>query len=250
MLWPVLARNEALPARQDAEEAPAVEVTLTTALGIPTERQRLDALDAVITALAQYFISDDWRLVEQLAVQLGHLPLSTLDLWRCFAQSMTGLAALAVRMGALPAGFAERFPNELPTVWEMIPLTAWVQAMRALMAQGTSWYGPEAGALVVSEYLDRRVQALASACPSLRVLLEVARGKATGKINQDLRAAQNPGMDGFFAGQLFNGENSRVQHLLRNNADRQWPGGFAAEVDRRQAARSWAVFLSGQPRIS
>jgi hypothetical protein len=241
MLWPVLARNEALPARQDAEEAPAVEVTLTTALGIPTERQRLDALDAVITALAQYFISDDWRLVEQLAVQLGHLPLSTLDLWRCFAQSMTGLAALAVRMGALPAGFAERFPNELPTVWEMIPLTAWVQAMRATMAQGTSWYGPEAGALVVSEYLDRRVQALASACPSLRVLLEVARGKAAGRINQDLRAAQNPGIDGFFAGQLFNGENSRVQHLLRNNADRQWPGGFAAEltVARQHGARPY-----------
>jgi hypothetical protein len=98
------------------------------------------------------------------------------------------------------------------------------------IAQGTSWYGPEAGALVVSEYLDRRVQALASACPSLRVLLEAARGKATGKINQDLRAAQDPRMDGFFAGQLFNGENSRVQHLLRNNADRQWPGGFAAEI--------------------
>ncbi|MEF8753792.1 MAG: STY4851/ECs_5259 family protein [Accumulibacter sp.] len=230
MLWPVLARNEALPARQDAEEAPGLEITLTTALGIPTERQRLDALDAVIAALAQDFISDDWRLVEQLAVQLGHLPLSTLDLWRCFAQSRAGQAALAVRMGGLPAGFAERFPIELPTVWEMIPLTAWVQAMRALITQGTSWYGHEAGALVVSEYLDRRVQALASACPSLRVLLEVARGKATGKINQDLRAAQDPRMDGVFAGQLFNGENSRVQHLLRNNADRQWPSGFAAEV--------------------
>lgn len=235
MLWPVLAPNDAPPVTPEVQDVGDTQISLATALGIPTERQRLDALDAVIAALAQDFTSDDWRLVEQLAVQLGHLPLSTLDLWRCFAQSVTGLAALAVRMGGLPAGFAERFPIELPAVWEMIPLTAWVQAMRALMAQGTSWYGPEAGALVVSECLDRRVQALASACPSLRVLLEVARGTATAKINQDLRAAQNPGMDGFFAGQLFNGENSRVQHLLRNNADRQWPGGFAAEVaDGRQ----------------
>ncbi len=235
MLWPVLPPVDVPRETQDVEKVVEVEVSLTIALVIPTERQRLDALDAVIAALAQDFTSDGWRLVEQLAVQLGHLPLSTLDLWRCFAQSVTGLAALAVRMGGLPAGFAERFPIELPAAWEMIPLTAWVQAMRALMAQGTSWYGPEAGSIVVSEYLDRRVQALASACPSLRVLLEVARGTATAKINQDLRAAQNPGMDGFFAGQLFNGENSRVQHLLRNNADRQWPGGFAAEVtDGRQ----------------
>jgi hypothetical protein len=76
MLWPVLRRltvcreTEARRRRKPLK----VEVSLTIALGIPTERQRLDALDAVIAALAQDFVSDDWRLVEQLAVQLGHLP--------------------------------------------------------------------------------------------------------------------------------------------------------------------------------
>jgi len=245
MLWPVLAPHDGgaaiLPEGQDAGEAPEAQRHLAAALGIPTERHRLDALDTVIAAMALDFVSDDWRLAEQLAVQLGHLPLSTLDLWRRFAVSPPGMAALAVRMGGLPTGFAERFPNELPTVWEMIPLTAWVQAMQAVAAQGASWYGAETGDFVVSEHLDRRLQALASDCPSLRVLLEAARAITTKRINSDLQTCGQQLMDAIFAGQLFGGETSRVQQLLRNNAERQWPARFTTElaVAKQHGARPY-----------
>lgn len=234
MLWPVLAPHDGeatiLPETQDAGEATEAQLDLAAALGIPAERHRMDALDVLIDTMALNFVSDDWRLAEQLAVQLGHLPLSTLDLWRRFTHSPSGMAALAVRMGGLPAGFAERFPNELPTAWETIPLTAWVHAIRAVTAQGTSWYGVDTGGFVVSEHLDRRLQALTSACPSLRVLLEVARAIATERTNQELQVCRQQPMDAVFAGQLFGGESSRVQHLLRNNAERQWPQGFPAEL--------------------
>jgi hypothetical protein len=245
MLWPVLAPHDSgaaiLPEAQDAGEAPEARLNLAAALGIPTERHRLDALDTVIAAMALDFVSDDWRLAEQLAVQLCHLALSTLDLWRRFALSPPGMAALAVRMGGLPTGFAERFPNELPTVWETIPLTAWVQAMRAVAAQGASWYGAETGGFVVSEHLDRRLQALASDCPSLGVLLEAARAIATERISADFQKCRRQPMDAIFAGQLFGGKTSRVQQLLRNNAERQWPGGFATELAlaRQHGARPY-----------
>jgi hypothetical protein len=108
---------------------------------------------------------------------------------------VTGLAALAVRMGGLPAGFAERFPQRAAYCVGNDSLDRMGSGDARGMAQGASWYGPEAGGFVVSEYLDRRVQALASDCPSLRVLLEAARAIGDRAHQPDLRnAAESPGM--------------------------------------------------------
>jgi hypothetical protein len=140
------------------------------------------------------------------------------------------MAALAMRFGNLPQGFSERFSNELPFVWELIPLDAWTGAMRSTIEQGNSWYGKEAAAVVIPAYLDKRIQTMASSCPSLRVLLEAARAIATGTINQEFRLVQQGFMNQVFADQLFTGEDSRVQQLLRNNAEEDWPSGFSEEI--------------------
>jgi hypothetical protein len=39
-------------------------------------------------------------------------------------------------------------------------------------------------------------------------------------------------MDSHWRGLLFDGGESCLQNLLRSNADAQWPGGLAAEVER------------------
>lgn len=39
-------------------------------------------------------------------------------------------------------------------------------------------------------------------------------------------------MDVHWRGLLFDGAESRLQNLLRSNADAQWPGGLSAEVER------------------
>ena len=234
MLWSVSAVNGEVPDGPvlQAEGLPETDdaIGLAMALGISTERNREDALDAVIDRLATNFIDNDWGLVEQLAGLLGHLPMSTLDLWRRFTHSPSGMAALAFRMGGLATDFAERFPNELPFAWETIPLSAWVQSMHAAIDQGEVWYGSERSEIVISKHLDRRIQALASSCPSLRVLLDAARAVATSLINIELAVARQPILDHLFANQLFDGERSRVQQLLRNNADRTWPAAFTEEI--------------------
>jgi hypothetical protein len=45
-------------------------------------------------------------------------------------------------------------------------------------------------------------------------------------------------MDGHWRGLLFDGAESRLQNLLRSNADAQWPGGLSAEVERAR----WGAF--------
>lgn len=240
MLWPVLPSITEAPAKpitEETDQLSAEDVTtnialrLMLSLGIPDEQERALALSAIIGRIAHDFIDDDWGLVEQMAETLGHLPLSTLDFWRQITQLPSGMAALAIRLGNLPANFVERFPTELPFVWESIPLTDWVGAIRALLAQGEAWYGGDAGQQVMSLHLDRRIQVLSSTCPSLRFLLEVGRAIATGVINKELQPLRHPMVGQIYANLLFDGENSRVQRLLQINAEStNWPRGFAVQI--------------------
>lgn len=255
MLWPVppsITEATAKPVieetdQESAEDVPTeIALRLMLALDIPDEQERALALSAIIARIAHDFIDDDWGLVEQMAGTLGHLPLSTLDFWRQITHSPPGMAALAIRLGNLPANFMERFPTELPFVWESIPLTAWVGAIRALQAQGEAWYGGDAVQQVMSPHLDRRIQVLSTSCPSLRILLEVARSLGTGSIKQDLELARQAFMDRVFAAQLFDGENSRVQRLLQINAESpNWPRGFAAQISAARKNGSGQYFCPG-----
>jgi hypothetical protein len=255
MLWPVppsLTEAKAIPIPEITDQEGAEDVTteiplkLMLALDVPDEQERALALSAIIDRIAHDFIDDDWGLVEQLAGTLGHLPLSTLDFWRQITQSPAGMAGLAIRLGNLPTNFVERFPTELPFVWESIPLTAWIGAIQALQAQGEAWYGSDAGKQVVSPHLDRRIQVLSSSCPSLRFLLEVGRAIATGVINKDLQPLRHPMVGQIYANLLFDGENSRVQRLLQINAESpNWPRGFAAQISAARRNGSGQYFCQG-----
>lgn len=205
---------------------------LNEALGVSSEAPRHDALDAVITELADNYCLPDWQQVEQLATQLGHLPLSTLDLWRRVARSSDGIVAMSIRVGALQVSFVQRFSTELPFMWETVPLSCWVKGVQRLRDQCAEWYGAESANTVFTAHLDRRIQDIASANPALRVLLEVARTIVTGVVTPDVALARRSVMDSHWRGLLFDGGESCLQILLRSNADAQWPGGLAAEVER------------------
>ena len=205
---------------------------LNEALGIASAAPRHDALDALVAELADKHSLSDWQQVEQLAAQLGHLPLSTLDLWRRFARSSDGIVAMSIRIGAMQTPFVHRFSAELPFMWETVPLSSWVKGVQRLRDQCTEWYEPESANTVFTAHLDRRIQDIASANPALRVLLEVARTLVTGTATPDVTLARNSIMDVYFRGQLFEGAESRLQNLLRSNADAQWPDGLSAEVER------------------
>ncbi len=236
ILWPVQSPTTSTsptptPEDADTEHTDPVDsetaLSLIDSLDIQNERKRANALFANIERLAHNFIDEEWGLVEQMAGTLGHLPLSTLDFWRIITQSPAGMAALALRLGNLPLNFEDRFPTELPFVWETIPITAWVGAIKALKEQGENWYGADGGNHVMSSHLDRRIQMLSSSCPSLRFMLEASRAIATELISRELQAITHPAVGRIYADQLFNGENSRVQKLLQFNAEApNWPRGF------------------------
>ena len=194
--------------------AQPLEPSLTEIMRIFDEACRTEMLHTAIVRLSKDFGVADWQVVEQFAQQLWHLPFSTLDLWRAFAKSQEGLSALALRAQRLPTGFLERFSNEMPVVWETISLATWVEVMRAHVAfektQTTS-----------TADLKSRVEEIASLHPALRVLLEIGETLCTGSPTQSVQFALKTRWD--FVKDLFSGENSPYQRLLREGANVQWP---------------------------
>ncbi len=217
------------------------ESPLARAIGIFDTVERETALDEVIAAMSADFLEPCWIELERLAGQIGHLPLTTLDLWRRFARSPHGMAALALRFGGLPSGFLERFDLELPFAWEIVPFAAWKQAIGCLKRQCIGAYSDEAGSLIFLTHMDGRIADWAARHPSLQYLL----GLATATMN--VASANNiPALKfvGNAAGvQLFDGENSHVQRLLRLHAEDDWPTGVNRFVAQARAHPAQAQFL-------
>lgn len=197
---------------------------LANAINIVNQSEREAAIDAEIESMAWNFMDDGWTEIEQLAGQVGHLPLATLDIWRRFARSPLGMASLALRFGKLPTGFLSRFDQELPFAWETITFTAWKQAVACLLDQCQQSFGAEAGRIVFQSHLDSRIKDISAMHGALQFLLGIATTEhSSPEVKQQLNMLKHVGA--FADQQLFHGEDSLLQRLRRLHIDDQWPSG-------------------------
>lgn len=225
----------------------AAEGLIPKAIGIPEENLRVIELEKAIEIVSKDFLDHGWTDIERLATQLGHLPLVTLDMWRCFARSPKGMAALVIRFSSLSITFIERFASELPFVWETVPFTVWLEAMANLKRQCDAWYG-SAGATVFTSHLDNRIAELTSYHPALYNLLGLARAAISGSIPPEIQAFRSPCMDRVCEQQLIAREDSPLQVLLRTHADIdnngvQWPTHFNSIIGRSRNRTVYTQFF-------
>ena len=194
---------------------------LSGAFSIANQLEREERLDEAIEELAADFQHEDWEKVEQLAEQVGHLPLPTLDLWRRFAHSSRGMAALALRFGGLKPEFIIRFAQELPFAWEATAFADWQVAMRQLEAQCLALFGEQNGRAVLKPHLSSRIKLLTSLNGSLAFLLGIAAKEWFPDTEREVEALKFLGSQ---ANQtLFEGEDSKLMALRRQHANDQWP---------------------------
>jgi len=215
---------------------------LLKALGIAENATREAELDAVIEVLAANFTDSCWEDVERLAGQIGHLQLAVMDLWRRFARSAAGMAALALRLSGLPNGFIQRFAQELPFAWETVSCAVWRQAMRNLQCQCITWYGETHGPALFTSQLQDRCDELVAQQPVLHNLLGITQAEVTGEKPKEIGLFHNLGVDGI-GDLLFEVSDCPLQQLLRTHAENairsdQWPTGFRDWIsDYRQRHR-------------
>lgn len=195
------------------------------------------ALDAVIAEMAADYQHEGWSELEQLAVQLGHLPLATLDLWRRFARSPEAMAALVFRFGGLSWEFIDRFAYELPFAWEAVGYLAWKTAIGNLQAQCANTFGPP-GETVFVHFLKSRIGTLTARHGALHYLLGIASSAYDAEAKNQLQLLRYLGS--VTDGKLLGDEDSLVMSLRRAHVQSNWPKGanpilFQARSNERVA---------------
>ena len=222
-----------LPLVNETNEGEEDVLSLKSALNIPNDREREAAINLVLEELILNFNHSDWQNIEYLAEHLGHLNLTSLDLWRLFAKNKRAMAALALRESKFPEQFIMRLAAELPFMWELVSLEAWLDAAFYLKKQVFQQHQQENFAQQYFEYLlANKLNNLLNVYPALNMVFEVIRHKNQLEINQEMQGVLNHPQifGGVFTSQLFDGEDSDLQNLLRTEKV-SWPDHFSKEIE-------------------
>lgn len=204
---------------------------LASCIGIADRREREAALHACFKVMTADFLDPSWIEVDRLVGLLGHLPLATLDLWRCISRSSDAMAAIAFRFSSWPASFLARFAQELPFAWESVCFASWDRAMGCLQRQLNAMFGEEGGRAVFRPHLDSRLGELSSLHPALAGLLGIASAAYKPEARREAQALRIVGMTQSHQ-ILFDGPDCEMMRLRQRRADDQWPQGLNAILNQ------------------
>lgn len=197
------------------------ENALSCAINFAGQEEREEALDRLIEKLAGDFTHPCWEHINRLAELVGHLPLSTLDVWRRFSRSAEGMAALAFRYGKFPNGFVSRFSKELPFAWEVIPFSVWKKAIKLSHEYCLFLFGDEIGMTIFDAHVKGRINKFNAGTGGLAYLLGIASMEFFPESRQEVQALRFFGQN-LAEEQLFIGESSYLMNLRRIHADEDW----------------------------
>lgn len=217
---------------------------LAQAIGIADPASREGELDQVIAALAVDFQHPCWTEIERLAAQVGHLPLPTIDLWRRFARSPAGMAALAFRFGTLPKGFVDRFDQELPFAWETIPFGAWQQSITCLKEQCDAQFGETGGPAVLRMHLRDRIDELSATNGALNYLLGIVSSDCFPEGPAQVRGLWFLGSTNEHP--LLLAPDSAMMQLRQRHVNENWPTPNGRLLDAARQNPQIAHFMCAQ----
>jgi hypothetical protein len=213
------------------------------AVATPDASVRHAEFDSLIEAMASDFSHPNWIEVEQLAAQVGHLPLATIDLWRRFARSSRGMAALALRFGNLRTDFLYRFAQELPFSWETVAWEDWRSA--ACLSEGycKDLFPEDSYRAVFDSFLKSRIDSFSAEFGSLFYVLGILSAAYFEDAKNDVARLKVGGL--MAGGWLFQGENSLLMDLRRSRSgdNDEWPGGFKELVSKSRKDAAMARYL-------
>lgn len=218
------------------------EESLAKTIGIEHASLREQKLDDEISLMVSDFLAPGWRMVNQYFTQFGHLPLATLDLWRCFSHSGEAMAALTMRLSTITWNFIDRFATELPFAWEIVSYSDWCQSIANLRHQCEIQYS-ESAQTIFNSYLDDKIKNITSHHPSLSYSLGFAKAWAKRETSQEIEMFRKYGDIGL-SKFLFSGDQCSLQKLLRNPSEERWPDDFNNNIDKVRSTSPYAYLLS------
>lgn len=211
-------------------------------VAIGDDSERSDGLDKLIESLASDHSHPNWIEVEQLAEQVGHLPLETFDLWRRFARSSPGMAALALRFSNLKADFLYRFAQELPFCWETIAWNDWRMAAHLSESYCREIFPEDTYKTVFDSFLRSRIETFAAEFGALFYVLGIVSAAYFAEARNDVARLKIGGQ--MAGGWLFQGGDSLLNKLrCRHGDNEEWPSSFKTLVSTSEHNAAIAKYM-------
>nr|WP_243889339.1 STY4851/ECs_5259 family protein [Shewanella algae] len=179
---------------------------------------RMTMLRTALQLMAADPENEDWLMLEQLLDKLHHLPLTSLDIFQALIREPLALAMATLLLENFSSRMAERLPSELPFEWLLLAPEHWSSTFTKIRQQLPA-DNPRRLEAIRNDILSKS-QYLARWQPALSFIFEQGFHQHFGLNSQDVSFfLKNPLMlTECWLANLFDGENSAMQHMFRRNA--------------------------------
>jgi hypothetical protein len=187
--------------------------TIHAAVCIDDPMDRTQTFQVLFTEMAEDSSHSGWEYLRSLWRSYQHLPLSTFQVWKDAVQNHSLLAAMAVH---LDSEILNRLEEELPVMWELIPIAAWLKVLNAYRVNLMAAIGD---ATLVKSIVGDSIDRVSGLNDVMSTVARVVRQKLLNITDDELKFMQLPTAAGMTASFLT----SPHQALLQRQADSLWP---------------------------
>lgn len=170
---------------------------LRDAIAVDDTKECKRQIAMCIEQMVGRFDHKDWSLVFETLRAFHHLPATTLNLWDCLARNPRGMAMLLIKADQSNYQMVIDAANELPFLWELVPLSAWISSFQQLKGFILESAPPEIGPSLVQHMVKEKLGYLMEADPLLESIAWLVSERVAEQDEQELRNAER------FSGQAF-----------------------------------------------
>lgn len=207
----------------DPEDISEID-SLPKAIRIANHCLREQAIRRVLQLMALDGNHKSWGFLDSLWKKTNHLPLGTFDLWKIVISEYGFLACLFLKDRD---DIIEKLANELPLLWELIPLDTWDNALSSYKEKLVSTFDEDELDLV-NDFLGRKIKKIEEELELLSTG-KVLRFRLLGEQSPDLRSMRMtlPVFKQFIL-------NDKYQNLLRRQSENyDWPKLLKTSIDQK-----------------
>ncbi len=183
--------------------------TLPKAIVIQDAELRESAIRRVLKKMASDLNHKSWNYLNNLWEKTYHLPTPTFDIWKIAISEPSFIASLLLHNHE---DIVEKLENELPLLWELVPLDDWKKALLLWKNKFSESLGEEQD--LITKLLQKKIEKIELLTSSMGGIGKILRLELLGQNSPELQA-----IDKILRPQIEN----ELQGLLRRKADTDWP---------------------------
>ena len=238
-------RAVALPGPVARDAPVGYPCALRDAMGEQDRDVRSLRIGEALASIAECPEDPGWELIGSLLQRLGHLPLSSLDIWLALSAQPSCMVMALLHIEEFAENYASRIPSELPFEWLLTSPQNWIAAYSALKRHYET-LNDDRGFRLLQADIDSKQAQMLLLQPGLRFILQLAKHFGFKIADKDVQrfVAQREIIVNLWLDQQLKGDSSELQQFLRRTAadPADWPRSLRQVTDEFLES-SWGAIV-------